>query len=195
MATKYYAVRKGRNPGIYTTWPEAQKQVSGFKGAEFKSFPTKDEAENYISPSDTKTPDPSGLQAYVDGSYDKASGSYSYGVVLLENNEVITTLSNSDNDKKYTESFQIAGECFGALNAIRWAIKHNYPAITIFYDYMGIEKWAKKEWKTNKTVSKDYVQYYDKFATHINVHFVKVKAHTGVKYNEMADQLAKDALK
>lgn len=48
MASKYYAVRKGRNVGVYTTWNECQDQVSGYKGAEFKSFKTKEEAESFV---------------------------------------------------------------------------------------------------------------------------------------------------
>ncbi|GAY73547.1 ribonuclease H family protein [Lentilactobacillus kosonis] len=46
---KFYAVKQGRNPGIYKTWPEAQKQISKFPGAIFKSFPTKAEAEDFIN--------------------------------------------------------------------------------------------------------------------------------------------------
>lgn len=45
---KYYAVRVGRHPGIYITWPEAQKEVSGFTGAVYKSFPTLVEAQEYM---------------------------------------------------------------------------------------------------------------------------------------------------
>lgn len=33
---KYYAVRKGCTPGIYTTWKECLAQVTGFKGATCK---------------------------------------------------------------------------------------------------------------------------------------------------------------
>ena len=60
---------------------------------------------------------------------------------------------------------------------------------------MGIEKWAKKEWQAKKVISQDYVRFYDRFAQNIEVDFVKVKAHSGVSMNELADQLAKDALK
>lgn len=45
---KYYAVKKGKNPGIYNTWDECKAQVDGFSGAVYKSFKTKDEAENFI---------------------------------------------------------------------------------------------------------------------------------------------------
>lgn len=35
---KYYVVWEGLEPGIYTNWPEAQRQVKGVTGARFKSF-------------------------------------------------------------------------------------------------------------------------------------------------------------
>lgn len=35
---KYYAVKKGRVPGVYRSWDEAKKQVDGFSNAEYKSF-------------------------------------------------------------------------------------------------------------------------------------------------------------
>lgn len=45
---KTYAVRKGRQPGIYYSWPEAEKQVNGFPGAEYKSFSRESDALNYL---------------------------------------------------------------------------------------------------------------------------------------------------
>jgi ribonuclease HI len=37
-AKKYYVVWTGRQPGIYTTWSEAERQVKGFPQARYKSF-------------------------------------------------------------------------------------------------------------------------------------------------------------
>ena len=45
---KYYAVRAGRTPGIYTSWDACKAQVDGFANASFKSFPTKEEAEAFL---------------------------------------------------------------------------------------------------------------------------------------------------
>ena len=44
---KYYAVQKGRIPGIYTSWPECEKQVKGFTGAVYKSFNNEIDAFNF----------------------------------------------------------------------------------------------------------------------------------------------------
>lgn len=48
MANKFYTVRKGRKPGVYSTWAECEAQVKGFKGAEFKSFESKSIAEHAL---------------------------------------------------------------------------------------------------------------------------------------------------
>ncbi|MCC5894782.1 MAG: ribonuclease H family protein [Alkalibacterium sp.] len=197
MPKKYYAVKKGRQTGIFTTWPEAQNVISGYSNAEFKSFANREEADNYLNessaPSLIETEDT--VLAYVDGSFDKRSKKYSYGVVLIKNGKIIEEIANSGDDPTYAESFQIAGECFGALNAIKWAIDQKYKSIIIHYDYLGIEMWALGKWRANKTVSKDYVTFYQKLAKEITVSFVKVKAHSGIDYNERADQLAKNALR
>ena len=45
---KYYVVRVGRNPGIYTTWSEAEQQIKGFLGAEHRAFKLKKDAQSYF---------------------------------------------------------------------------------------------------------------------------------------------------
>lgn len=42
---QYYIVKRGWTPGVYTSWVDCQKQVSGYQGALFKGFVTKEEAE------------------------------------------------------------------------------------------------------------------------------------------------------
>lgn len=51
---KYYVVWNGKEPGVYTTWEECQKQVVGIPEALYKSFPSKAEAQKAFAgcPSD-----------------------------------------------------------------------------------------------------------------------------------------------
>ena len=71
MANKYYAVKEGREKGIFTSWEECKKQVMGYKGAVYKSFPSKTEAENYLSGAANKAMATfKGPIAYVDGSFE-----------------------------------------------------------------------------------------------------------------------------
>ena len=45
---KLYAVKKGRQPGLYNTWKEAEEQVKGYRNAVHRSFSSKKEAETYL---------------------------------------------------------------------------------------------------------------------------------------------------
>ena len=45
---KYYAVRVGKTPGIYFTWADCSAQVTGFKGAKYKSFQNIEEALEFV---------------------------------------------------------------------------------------------------------------------------------------------------
>ncbi|GJJ72397.1 ribonuclease HI [Entomortierella parvispora] len=44
----FYAVHVGKTKGIYYTWPDCEKQVSGVVGAKFKKFDTQKEAEEFV---------------------------------------------------------------------------------------------------------------------------------------------------
>jgi ribonuclease HI len=47
--TKYYAVWKGRKRGVYASWKECEAQVSGFPGAEYMSFSSREQAKLALS--------------------------------------------------------------------------------------------------------------------------------------------------
>ncbi|KAL1955643.1 hypothetical protein VTO42DRAFT_8376 [Malbranchea cinnamomea] len=46
--TKFYAVQRGRKPGVYTDWAVAQDQVRGFRGPKYRRFSTWAEADAYV---------------------------------------------------------------------------------------------------------------------------------------------------
>ncbi|KAJ1338179.1 ribonuclease HI [Microdochium nivale] len=46
-AQKYYAVKAGKQPGVYLTWAECQAQTAGFKGAVYKSFLAREDAQAF----------------------------------------------------------------------------------------------------------------------------------------------------
>lgn len=134
------------------------------------------------------------LIAYVDGSFEPTLGKYAYGCVLIEPDGIETTLSGSGNDPEVANIRNVAGEMLGAMNAVKWAKAHHYREIRIYYDYMGIEMWATGGWKAKNKYTAGYADYMKKSASQVKISFQKVVAHTGVRYNEMADELAKNAL-
>lgn len=79
---------------------------------------------------------------------------YSFGVFLITN-ESEDSLYKAFVDKAHIESRNIAGEIEGVKQAILWAIENKKQKIKIFYDYVGIEKWATKEWNAKAKISQE----------------------------------------
>lgn len=194
MATKYYAVKAGKKIGIFLTWEECKEQVNGFSGASYKSFTSKEEAENFLNSGIKKTvPDKSGVIAYVDGSYHMHTKEFSYGMVILKDGKEYC-FSEKFEDPELALMRNVAGEIMGAKAAMEYALQQGIKSLIIYHDYEGIAKWCLNEWKTNKEGTKKYKEFYDSIKDKIQIQFVKVKGHSNDKYNDMADRLAKDAL-
>lgn len=233
----YYAVQKGRHPGVYENWSDCQREVTGAAGAVFKKFKTRAEAEAFVkadgydlqlpfdepeasapssaaaskqtaaapkgplfhSVSDVTQADvlqelsevETEALAYVDGSFNISTGVYGYGGVLLCRDGSIRPLQGHGRDETLRTMRNVAGEIHGSMAAIQAAADAGIASITIFYDYMGIEMWANGQWKANKEGTRAYKAFIEAIRPRIEIRFQKVAAHTGVRFNELVDQLAK----
>ncbi|MDO5725489.1 MAG: ribonuclease H family protein [Tissierellia bacterium] len=199
----YYAVKKGLVPGIYNTWDECKENVEGFSGAVFKKFKTYAEAEKFLNIEsfdktqfnkyiDVKKPAEKHIIAYVDGSFDNKDDSYSYGGVLIFNDKIVE-ISKRFKKSTYSAHRNVSGEIMGSVFAIQYALENEANSIKIYYDYKGIEEWAKGRWKTNTELTKKYKKFMDEASKKIDIQFEKVLAHSGDFLNDCADSLAKNA--
>lgn len=59
---KYYVVWAGVTPGIYNSWTDCQLQTKGYEGAKFKSFDTREEAEEAFASSPADYLRPAGVK-------------------------------------------------------------------------------------------------------------------------------------
>ena len=204
MGKKVSAVRKGRKTGIFATWAECQKQTTGFSGAEFKSFTTRAEAEAYLAGEGENTvfvesqnikvlKNKETMTAYVDGSFDKISGDFSCGMVILYQGQE-KLFCHRFQDKELAQMHNVAGEIKGAEAAMRYAVSKQIKHLVIYHDYEGIAKWCNGAWKANKEGTKAYRSYFQSVQDKLKIEFVKVKGHSNDHYNDMADGLAKQAL-
>lgn len=57
LGGKFYAVKNGRVPGIYTDWPSAQEQITGWQKPKHRSFATRAEAQRFLDESGPRTGD------------------------------------------------------------------------------------------------------------------------------------------
>ncbi len=195
MAKKIYCVKIGKKTGKFYTWDDCKAQVVGFKGAIYKSFLTEAEADTYLSGGEVKMQidDSEKAISYVDGSYKKSTGEFSCGAVIFYKGKE-EHISKKYDDANLAEMNNVAGELMGSVEVIRYCLKHEIKAVVIHHDYEGIARWAQGEWKANKKGTIAYKNYMDKIKKDIHVEFVKVKGHSGDKYNDLADKLAKEAL-
>lgn len=196
MTKKYYAVRKGKTTGIFESWDECRESVSGYSGAEYKGFLSVDDALAYLDGREKESIDrvrDDAAVAYVDGSYDAKTGLFSFGaVIFFEDKE--TNMSRAFEDAELSLMRNVAGEIKGAVAAMEYCIQNGIKKLDLYYDYQGIESWCTGAWKTNKTGTVEYKRFYDSIKSELDVRFVKVKGHSGDKYNDKADSLAKSAL-
>ncbi|GHV02026.1 hypothetical protein AGMMS49521_3190 [Campylobacterota bacterium] len=127
--------------------------------------------------------------AVVDGSYNKETQFYSYGVVIssLDGTE-LTAFSGREKDE--TNEWQIPGELLSATKAIEWAHIKGYRKILIKHDYEGIEKFATAEYKAQGHSSTKYVQFLAKLKPEIDISY----RHASEKEIEPAHDLARQAL-
>ncbi len=205
MAAKnFYAVKKGLTPGIYTNWPDCQAQINGYSGAVYKGFATLDEAKAFMGgqaqvfgqvqgSAEPQQMSDTEAVAYVDGSYDVTTESFSYGMVFFHDGKE-EHFSKKFEGSDLASMRNVAGEIEGARAAMQLCLDRGIKSITIFHDYIGIAAWCTGEWKAKQEGTMDYALFYRAASLHVDIHFKKVKGHSGDTCNELADKLAKEAL-
>jgi ribonuclease HI len=198
-SAKYYAIKNGSIKGIFYEWDVCKTFVIGFPSATFKSFKTINEAIDFMgmkkepSMDVTKERNTEKTFAYVDGSYNANTRTYGYGVILVVDGEEFEFF-DSGTDEDMASMRNVAGEILGSMVAINMATDLKKDSITIYYDYEGIEKWATGVWKRNKKCTQKYYEFIQEKKEKIQIHFCKVKAHSGIELNNRADKLAKQAV-
>lgn len=197
---KFYGVKAGKKPGVYMTWAECQKQVIGFAGALYKSFPTEEEAKEYAYSISSTTTNTTANQSniftndhydiYVDGSY--FNKRYSWDFVVYKGSELIYQDSGVGDDLEAVSIHNVAGELEATIKGVKWAEMQDVKPIIIHHDYIGISEWATGKWKTNNKITQAYAKFIQSYLGWVR--FNKVAGHSGVAGNELADKLAGQAL-
>lgn len=217
MAKKYYVVWTGRQTGIFTDWPTAQRSVDGFAGARYKSFATRAEAqEAYESgaparaavarkaPADTaKTPAPAatGLQFYCDGACEPNPGNAGSGIVVYRDGKLAELWYGLYNPNGTNNT----AELNALLSALLMAQKAGDQAQILcdsVYAMSCVSKWA-AGWERNGWRKKDgeiknlgIIQaayaVYGKIKSQVEL--IHVRGHAGNEGNELADRMAMHAV-
>lgn len=127
---------------------------------------------------------------YVDGSFsnDKCGSGW---VLVGDDDQVVAKESvplNSDYGMR-----QVTGEIFAVMFGINECLEREIKEIEIYFDYLGIREWVTGAWKAKNTQTQNYRDLMRDVQKEIDVRFIKVKAHSGNYFNDLADRLAKEA--
>jgi ribonuclease HI len=218
---KFYAVRSGREPGIYRTWDECKAQVDGYAKAEYKGFSSLQDAEAYLNgvttPRRASKPAPEvessppliqgsllgepepdvGLKRviiYADGSCLDNPGRGGYGVVMLYDGH---RKELSGGFRLTTNNRMEILACIVGLQSLKTRC-----AVTLYSDSQyvvnSIEKGWAKSWRKRGWMRKGVeVPNADLWARLLDlceqhqVSFRWVRGHAGNIENERCDYLAR----
>ena len=131
--------------------------------------------------------------AYVDGSYNPSLKKASYGLVMFLGKEVLEVRGMAFETDDKVSNYD--GEIQGAIKAMEICALRGVKKLFLYYDFTGIKDDSKGKKKIKKVIGERYREYYRYLKDKVMIDFVKVKAHSGEKYNNRADYLAKQALK
>jgi len=200
----YYVVKVGAKVGIFNNWPVCLASVKGYKGAVYKGFETKAEALEWFNGSVMVPTDlsesikakgsldsigPIDYEVYTDGSY--CNGKYSYGYAFIKDGEVVFESKGVGEDLEAASMRNVAGELAAVQHAVEKAKTLN-ARILIYHDYSGISHWVTGDWQAKNKFTQAYVAFMKEH--HGLYEFKKVAGHSGDRFNDYVDRLAKEAL-
>lgn len=153
---KFYVVWKGFQPGIYTTWPDASRQVEGYAGARYKSFGSLAEAEaayagsafDFIGkPASPSTRPPVELESMgvnldgfaVDAACAGVPGPMEYRGVSLKTGQELFRMG------PYEEGTNNVGEFLAIVHALALLKKQNRPGIPVYSDSLNAIGWVARK--------------------------------------------------
>ncbi len=204
---KYYAVRRGRRPGIFRQWygPDgAQVQVAGFPGAEFKSFGTQTEAEAFLNATPAGAPgtsarDRSVIQVFTDGGAVGNPGPGGYGVVILRPDNEPQELSGGF-EWTTNNRMELLG-CITALESLPGeepVLLHSDSRYLVDAVNKGWARtWRRKGWKKANGEAALNIDLWKRLLTLLEGRRVElkwVKGHAGHVWNERCDRLVHEAI-
>ena len=200
--SKFYAVKKGRQPGIYRSWEECKTMVNGFSGALYKSFLTLKEAEEYlgVDGSNIEVKEDIGVSSnitssiivYTDGACsNNGQRGAKAGIGVYFSDDDPRNLSEQLPGEKQTNQ---RAELYAAIRALEVSDPKSSLEIRTDSSYLvkGMTEWLPK-WlslRVSKVSNLDLFQRLSELSQGRQIRWVKVKGHSGEQGNEAADRLA-----
>ena len=214
MAKKYYAVKRGRQTGIFTVWAECSAQVQGFQGAVYKGFMTEAEAQDWLNgaggydaaaapgkkaaPAETKEPVDADYIIHTDGSCLRNPGGPGGWAAVIETAATGTVEERSGGAPETTNNRMELTAALMALTSVpegaRIALYTDSQYLKNAFTKFWLPAWKKRGWKKadgEPVLNQDLWMQLDAAFAARRVQFRWVKGHAGNPRNERCDELAR----
>lgn len=132
-----------------------------------------------------------GTEIYVDGSF--RDDHFGYSAVVVENGSIVKKLSGCSRELHGLRN--VSGEIRAVEVALEYCKENEIEKVKIYYDYEGLRSWPLRLWKAKNSLTAGYRDFVVALSAEVTIEWVKIDSHTGDSYNEMADKLAKAALR
>jgi ribonuclease HI len=198
-----YAVANGRSCGLFATWGECKEQVDGFRGARYKGFTNRAEAQEWLD-ENSSSPRPHNVDhidytIYTDGScLRNPDGPGGWAVVAKDESTGAVTEQSGGNPSTTNNRMELTA----AIKALSFTPAGACIALYTDSQYLKngltswVAGWKRRKWKKSDgspVMNKDLWQELDSLARDRNIIYHWVKGHAGISLNERCDVLAKRA--
>lgn len=191
--SKYIVVLEQQFHGIYfaASLVKMKRKQSGKSFNSYK-FDTKEKAETfYLRNMYPEEYIQDFAVAYTDGSYDPSLKQFSYGALIDYKGQQYRVAGSGGKNNQFNQYCNVAGEAMGVKAAIDHCIANGIKEVVVNYDYEGIPQWYGSGTHQKSKLSKYMHRYFKSVQDKIEIRFNKVKAHSKIAGNEIADSLAK----
>lgn len=199
QAKKFYAVKKGRETGLYSTWEECKAQVWGYQNALFRSFPSQAEAYAWLDERENIL-NPTACLIYTDGSHQREKDYLGIGAWCQWKDtefefsaKVTKDILESYGIPKDTEVSNPTAEFLAFAEILKKFEGRTLKVpITFISDFVGVKNWMTGTWKASEfhiiLILKRCREIMKTIKGEIS--FDWVKGHSGNNGNNNADRLA-----
>lgn len=200
----FYAVRKGKQTGIFYSWDECKNAVTGFSGAEYRGFKTQAEAEAYLNGESVgvsfgefitidRPSDKNEVNIFTDGSFKHQQ--IAFGIYMQSAIKDFSFCGVLPDNRNLSTANQ-AGELLAALVGVQLGVDMGFTKMKIIYDNNGVYCYYNGEWTARDELSIGYVSLMNniRLSKGLDYDFVKVSAHSSVNGNRRADALCRRAI-
>ena len=150
---KVYAVRSGKQTGIFNTWEECQSATKGYSGAEYKSFKSMADAEQYMrgdAPLSVSLPSVGVLLAFTS----KLKCNVLKFTVTLQSKLMTDVVSVETDVSGYPLS--LVSDILPVVTGLYRAKSLGISEVTVVHRNEGIEAWYTGAWSANTDFTRQY---------------------------------------